>query len=190
MKKIKCLFLGYNSKQTKLISFLNNKKINVFQKRNYKVNSKIINKYDVCICYGYRKILNQSILKKLNRPIINLHISYLPYNRGVYPNLNSFINNTPKGVSIHEIDKGLDTGKIIFQKKVFFKITNKTNFKDTYKILRKEIEKLNIKNYKSLIFYRYKTTKQKKLSLKYQKTFKSKINWNIPIKKYLSKNYF
>ena len=67
MKKIKCLFLGYNSKQTKLISFLNNKKINVFQKRNYKVNSKIINKYDVCICYGYRKILNQSILKKLNR---------------------------------------------------------------------------------------------------------------------------
>ena len=88
---IKCLFLGYNSKQTKFISFLNNKKINVVQKKNYKVNSKIINKYDVCICYGYRKILKQSILKKLSRPIINLHISYLPYNRGVYPNLNSFI---------------------------------------------------------------------------------------------------
>lgn len=189
MKKMKCLFLGYNSKQTKLISFLKNKKINVVQKRNYKVNSKIINKYDFCISYGYRKILNQSILKKLNRPIINLHISYLPYNRGINPNLNSFIKKNPKGVSIHEIDKGLDTGKIIFQKKIFFKITNKTNFRDTYKILRKEVEKLFIKNYKSLVFNKYKAKKQKKLSLKNQKTFKSKINWNIPIKKYLSKNY-
>ena len=100
-----------------------------------------------------------------------------------------FIKKNPKGVSIHEIDKGLDTGKIIFQKKIFFKITNKTNFRDTYKILRKEVEKLFIKNYKNLVFNKYKAKKQKKLSLKNQKTFKSKINWNIPIKKYLSKNY-
>lgn len=190
MKKFRCLFLGYNSKQTKLITFLKNKKINVTQKRNYKVNAKIINSYDVCISYGYRKILDYSILKKLKKPIINLHISYLPYNRGVYPNLNSFINNTPKGVSIHEIDKGIDTGNIIFQKKIFFKITNKTNFKDTYKILKNEIEKLFIKKYKSLIYYKYKSTKQKRLSSKGQKTFKSKINWNMPVKKYLKKNYF
>ena len=109
MEKLRCLFLGYSSKQTKIIKFLKDKKITVDQNRNKKTNSQIINKYDLCISYGYRRILNYKTLKQLKRPIVNLHISYLPYNKGIYPNLNAFINNTPKGVTIHEIDKGIDT---------------------------------------------------------------------------------
>ena len=62
-----------------------------------------------------------------------MHISYLPYNRGFYLNFWSFIDNTKKGVTIHYIDEGIDTGDIIFQKEVF------SNEK-TYNKLKQEIE--------------------------------------------------
>ena len=44
----------------------------------------------------------------MKRPIVNLHISYLPFNRGSHPNYWSFVENTPKGVSIHEIDEQIE----------------------------------------------------------------------------------
>ena len=48
------------------------------------------------------------------------------------------------GVTIHEINSGIDTGPIIFQKKIEFNIMQKKHdtFSKTYKILRFEIEKL------------------------------------------------
>jgi methionyl-tRNA formyltransferase len=180
MKKIKCIFLGYNSKQTRIIDFLKKKNVIIFENENNKITLRQILKYDLCISYGYRKIIDEKILKDLNRPIINLHISYLPYNRGVNPNLNSFLQKTPKGVTIHEINKNIDAGDILFQKKIHFKITKNTTFKDTYLILRKEIEKLFIKNYKKIIMNNYKKFKQRKI--KQRKTYKKKIDWNLPIK--------
>lgn len=72
---------------------------------------------------------------------INLHISYLPWNRGSDPNLWSFIDNTKKGVSIHYMDKGLDTGDIIAQKEIEFDIYNET-FSSSYERLHLEIQKL------------------------------------------------
>jgi methionyl-tRNA formyltransferase len=50
--------------------------------------------------------------------IVNLHPSYLPYNRGQYPNVWSIVEETPAGVSLHYIDEGIDTGDIIAQKEV------------------------------------------------------------------------
>lgn len=85
-------------------------------------------KYDLIISFGYKKIINKKILQKLRRPPINLHFSYLPYNRGTHPNFWSFVENTPKGVSIHEIDAGIDAGGIIVRKKVNFNLTKKFNF--------------------------------------------------------------
>ena len=183
MKLKKCLFLGYNSKNTKIINFLRKKKIHVIENLNKKINIKKLNKYHFIISFGYRKIIDKKIINNLKRPIINLHISYLPYNRGVYPNLNSFINKTPKGVTIHEMDNNIDTGKIIYQKKVNLKIKKTTTFEDTYYILRDEIEKLFIKNYLNIINFKYKSFKQKRIKSK--KTFKHKIDWKQPIKLYL-----
>jgi methionyl-tRNA formyltransferase len=74
---------------------------------------------DFLISYGYRYIIKQNILDYFapNRAI-NLHISYLPWNRGADPNLWSFIENTIKGVTIHYLDSGVDTGDIIAQHEV------------------------------------------------------------------------
>ena len=60
------------------------------------------------------------------------------------------LENTPAGVTIHEIDNGLDTGPIIFQKKVNFK-PEASSFTKTYKILREEIDNLFILNFKKIV---------------------------------------
>ena len=85
-------------------------------------------------------------------------MSYLPFNKEANPNFWSFRDNTKKGVTIHEIDKNLDTGPIIFQKEIKFNIqkNKKITFKSTYNILFLEMEKLFIKNYKSIIFNKYR----------------------------------
>ncbi len=186
MKNKTCLFLGYNSKKTKLINFLKSKKIVVTQHQNKILSKNLIRKYDFIISFGYRKIIPIKILSSLKRPIINLHISYLPYNRGAYSNFWSFLKNTPKGVSIHEIDKGIDTGDILFRKKITFKLNKNTSFKSTYKILFYEIEKLFKKNYKQIVNGNYKKKKQlskKKLNLKSE--LPKNFNWNISILKFL-----
>ena len=95
------------------------------------------NNYDMIIASGYKKIIKKQILEKISCPILNLHISYLPYNRGSHPNFWAFFDNTPSGVTIHQIDEGIDTGPILYQKYVFFNKGEKT-FKQTYERLKKK----------------------------------------------------
>lgn len=182
-----CLFLGYDNEKTSLIKFLKSNKIKVTLHRNKTLTYAVAKKYDIIISFGYRRIIAKEIIAKLNRPIVNLHISYLPYNRGAHSNFWSFINKTQKGVAIHEIDHGIDTGNIIFRKKIKFKIDNESTFVSTYKILILEIEKLFKKEYKSIFFKNYKSQKQliiTKLNLK--KELPNDVNWNSKIKEYLS----
>jgi methionyl-tRNA formyltransferase len=70
------------------------------------------------VSYGYRHILRPDVLEALPGRIINLHIAYLPWNRGADPNLWSFVEGTPKGVTIHHVDAGIDTGDVIAQREV------------------------------------------------------------------------
>jgi methionyl-tRNA formyltransferase len=72
------------------------------------------------ISYGYRHILKKELLDKFPEKAINVHISLLPWNRGADPNLWSFLENTPKGVTIHYLDSGIDTGKILVQQEANF----------------------------------------------------------------------
>lgn len=72
------------------------------------------------VSYGYRHIVPSAVIAALGQRIINLHISYLPWNRGSDPNLWSWLSNTPKGISIHWLTEGLDKGGIIAQELVEF----------------------------------------------------------------------
>ena len=154
---MKCLFLGYNKKQTKLINFLEKKNIIVVNKAK-KITLNDIKNRDLIVSFGYRKIISSKILKSVSRPIINLHMSYLPFNKGAHPNFWSFFHNTKKGVTIHEMDKGIDSGNIIYRKEIkFYLKKNKHHtFKSTYKILFREIEKLFMRNYRSILLNNYK----------------------------------
>lgn len=81
--------------------------------------------------------------------IFNLHISLLPYNREASPNFFSFIENTPKGVTIHQIDEVLDTGPILAQKELFFDESKET-FASSYEKLILEIQMLFKENWSSI----------------------------------------
>ena len=74
---------------------------------------------NIIISYNYRYYITKDIIDYMNNNIINLHISLLPWNRGAYPNVWSFLNDTPKGVTIHQVNKVIDGGDILVQKEVF-----------------------------------------------------------------------
>ncbi|MBO1578104.1 formyltransferase family protein [Bacillus sp. XF8] len=109
------------------------------------IQSPILINIDFIISYGYRYMIPPSIIEKFNNKIINLHISYLPWNKGADPNLWSFLEDTLKGVTIHYINNGLDTGDIIAQLEVPYKEND--TLKTSYDRLCQEIERLFIENW-------------------------------------------
>lgn len=75
---------------------------------------------DWIVSYGYRHKIGRDALDAVQGRAVNLHISYLPWNRGADPNFWSWIDDTPKGVTIHYVDEGYDTGDIIVQRRMEF----------------------------------------------------------------------
>lgn len=93
--------------------------------------------FDFLISHGYRHILRKPVLDQFPNHAINLHISLLPWNRGADPNFWSFLENTPKGVTIHHIDPGVDTGDIIAQREV--RVRTNDTLSTSYARLQAEI---------------------------------------------------
>ncbi len=137
------LYLG--TENSLITDFFKNNNINYIQTME-KINKDFIinNKIVLIISYRYRFIIKKEVIN-LGIRIINLHISYLPWNKGADPNLWSFIDNTIKGITIHYIDEGLDTGDIIYQKKIEF--DDNETLKSSYDKLNEEIQLLFIKNF-------------------------------------------
>ena len=158
----KCLFLGYDEKKTKVIDFMKKKKVKVKKFLNQDLEIKDTIDMDLIVSFGYRKIISQSVLSQFKKPIINLHMSYLPYNRGSHPNFWSFIDNTPKGVTIHEVSNGIDDGNIIFQKKYDMdpSLEKFSTFKKTYSFLFEGLENLFIEKFDEIVSNSYSSKKQ------------------------------
>lgn len=133
-----------------------------------KLNKENVSGYDFIISFGYRHIIKQEIIDLFPDKIINMHISFLPYNKGADPNLWSYLENSPKGVTIHKIDKGLDTGDIILQKEVQDNVND--TLKTSYDRLIQEIVKLFADNAEDILNNKITAHKQQGLgSLHYLK---------------------
>lgn len=74
--------------------------------------------FDLALSYTYRYILTEELIDAMKGNVVNIHNSFLPFNRGADPNLWSLRDNTPRGVTLHYIDAGLDKGFIIAQRLV------------------------------------------------------------------------
>jgi methionyl-tRNA formyltransferase len=70
----------------------------------------------VSAMFGY--VLKPDVLGVAPRGCINVHLSYLPFNRGAYPNVWSIVDRTPAGVSMHYMDAGIDTGDVVARREV------------------------------------------------------------------------
>lgn len=142
------LFVGYDRTQTSVIDALIKHGCQVFHtEEKFSADD---GQWDLIISFGYRHIFKPVLLDSLPCPIINLHIAYLPFNRGAHPNFWSFYDNTPAGVTIHLIDQGIDTGPILYQKAVDFEPQDQT-FRQTYGRLVTQIELLFIANLNEIV---------------------------------------
>lgn len=111
------------------------------------------------ISYNYNYIINKEVINFLGKRVINMHISLLPWNKGYSPNIWSFIDDTPKGVTIHQMSEKLDQGNVIYQKKLNFNQYEET-LESTYVKLNQEIVDLFKKHYEELMSLSYKTVAQ------------------------------
>jgi methionyl-tRNA formyltransferase len=141
------LFLTNNNVTLPLFEWLKDNNENVIYFED-KITQDFIkgNNFDFIISYNYRIIIKPEIINLLPHKIINLHTSYLPYNRGASPNIWSFIENTPCGVTIHEIGSGIDTGDILLQEQINYDYKKET-LETTYKKSNEKIQELFCKNW-------------------------------------------
>ena len=83
--------------------------------------------YDLIVVTG-TGIIKNNILESIKKPIINLHAGITPFYRGVHGAYWALISSDLEncGVTVHFVDKGVDTGRVIYQKKI--EITSMDNF--------------------------------------------------------------
>ena len=99
-------------------------------------------KIDLLCLAGFMKVLTKNFIRSFRGKIINIHPSLLPKYKG----LNTFervIQNKEKftGSTVHYVNKKLDSGKIIYQKKI--KILQKDNIKS----LERKVKKIEFEIY-------------------------------------------
>lgn len=190
------LFLTNNLEVTEpLIKFLKNQEKSVIVCM-IKLSLEYLKKINpnLIISYNYIYLLKEDILDFVNNRAVNLHISLLPWNKGIKPNLWSFLENTPKGVTVHLMNKGLDTGDILLQKELYFDEKNET-LGTSYKKLHQAIQRLFIDNWNKVKNFNIKPIKQKGKGTSHTKKDFDKVKdlfgkdiWNMKIDK-IQKQY-
>lgn len=113
------------------------------EKRNEKILEKL-NEFniDLVVLAGYLKIISKDILKEYKGKIINIHPSLIPSycGKGFYGERvhKAVIENKEKfsGATVHLVDEGIDTGKILLQEKI------EVSSNDDYKSLAKKVLKI------------------------------------------------
>lgn len=89
---------------------------------------------DIVVVNGTR-IISEKILNAVNIPFVNTHAGITPKYRNVHGAYWALVERDPEhcGVTVHLVDKGIDTGKIIYQRPI--RVTPKDNF-STYPFLQ------------------------------------------------------
>lgn len=88
-------------------------------------------KPDLIVVYSMSQLLNDEIINIPKFGIINLHPSFLPDFRGPNPDFWSYYYKVLNpGVTVHYIDKGEDTGDIIYQTRIQVPLGIKSSDRD------------------------------------------------------------
>lgn len=157
--------------------------------RSNKVSKNFLkkNKIDFIISDRYTYIIKSNVINYLKKKVINFHNSFLPLNRGYHPLFWAIYKKTPLGVTIHLIDEGIDTGRIIYQKKI--KYRKEDTLRSLYDKQRAEFYDLFVKNWKKIKNGKFKLKKnpKEKGSIMYKKDNKLFINklkkgWDTTVK--------
>lgn len=78
------------------------------------------NQHSQVVVINGTRILSERTINLINCPILNVHCGITPHYRGVHGGYWALYNNDSKnfGVTVHSVDKGVDTGSILSQRYV------------------------------------------------------------------------
>jgi similarities with formyltransferase len=120
------------------------------------LNNIKLNQDDIFISLEFDKIVKE--LGSQN--VFNIHFSNLPKYKGMYTSVHPILNNEKEsGVTLHEIDNGIDTGNIIDQ--IIFPLEDEIRAHDLYRKYIMNSTSLFLKNIDSIIHKKIVSTKQK-----------------------------
>lgn len=131
--------------------------IEVFQPLSFKKNPEAINKLqelesDIMIVVAYGLILPEEVLSIPRLGCVNIHVSLLPHLRGAAPIQRAILaGDVQSGVTIMQMDKGLDTGPILMQESILVdKYETSGSLHDKLAILGADMIIHYLKNYASI----------------------------------------
>jgi len=86
---------------------------------------------DLVVMCGCRQLLSKEFLSLPKQGIVGFHPTLLPYGRGNAPIINTILQNlSSSGVTLFQVDEGIDTGDIIAQE--FFRVEPDDYAQDIY----------------------------------------------------------
>tara|TARA_B100001059_G_C17836051_1_gene588179 strand:+ start:3853 stop:4773 length:921 start_codon:yes stop_codon:yes gene_type:complete len=134
-------------------------------------------KPDLIISCYYRKIFPKNLIKLPKQGIINIHPSLLPEFRGPVPTAWAIYNDKKEtGVTIHNVDGGIDTGDVLVQSKI--RIRNNETGYQLYRRAMKEGYNLFRRNFNKILNSKIKPKPQKSGGSYYGKlNISSRIDW-------------
>jgi methionyl-tRNA formyltransferase len=112
-------------KKSSIFDAAENRKIPV---QVFSTESKLIDFLPANFDYGFLlwwpKIVSSKLFKLAKYGFINTHPSLLPYGKGKHYNFWALVEQCPFGVTLHQIDEGIDTGPILAQQAIGYDWTD------------------------------------------------------------------
>ena len=136
---MEAVFLGLNDAGEEIYNWLNQRKdVEVKALLTEQDQLDLIEEIqpEIVISAGFEHKVPEEIIEVPEKGIVNIHPSFLPYNRGSYPYIWPILEGTPAGVSIHYMTEGIDEGPVIDQMEV--PVRPDDTAKDLYERLKTE----------------------------------------------------
>lgn len=89
---------------------------------------------DILILAWWPYIIDEKLIDMPKIGALNFHPSYLPHNRGKHYNFWALVEEAPFGVSLHFVEKSIDSGDIAFQSRI------STSWEDTGETLYRKAQ--------------------------------------------------
>lgn len=114
--------------------------------------------FDIGVSFSYAPIIDKIVLDTISFNIVNVHPTFLPFGRGIYPILWSAVLGKPQGASIHQIDGGIDTGPIYARTEV--ELNEQNTLEQCREILISKAKFLLLDNFNSIVCGELRPTPQ------------------------------
>jgi methionyl-tRNA formyltransferase len=113
---------------------------------------------DFMVIHGYGPIIKAPVVDAWAGRIINLHNTFLPWGRGLMGNVWSYFEDVPKGVSLHSVDAGVDTGDVIARRPVSLGLEE--TLQSSWEVLMDALERMFMEQWEGIAARRAAPTPQ------------------------------